>query len=100
MLPPPTAHPRSPPEQPPTIQTPSLDAEVPTGAVKNKEDVIRGPQLEDEDKGKGVQPPTKANSFEDALTIKDVVFKTKTAESKSKARDTKSKVADHKEDLL
>ena len=100
MLPPPTALPLSPPEQPPTIQAPSLDAEVPTGAVKNKEDVMRGPQLEDEDKGKGVQPPTKANSFEDALTIKDVVSQTKDAELKSKVKDSQSETADPKKDPL
>jgi len=73
MLPPSTTLPLSPPEQPPTIQAPSLDAEVLTGAVKNKENVIGGPQPEGEDKGKGVQPPTEDNPSEDALTIKDVV---------------------------
>ena len=100
MLPPPTTLPFPPLEQPPTIQAPSLDAEVPTEATKNKEDVMGGPWPEDKDKGKGVQPPTEANPSEDALTIKDVVSKTKAAESKSKTRDTKSKAADHKEDPL
>ena len=100
MLPPLTALPLSPPQQSPTIQAPSLDAEVPTGAVKNKEDFMGGPRPKGEDKGKGVQPPTEANPSKDALTIKDVVSKTKAAKSKSKAGDTKSKVADHKEDPL
>ena len=40
----------------------------------------------------------KANQFEDALTIKDVVSKAKDAESKSKVDDTQSKVADPKKD--
>ena len=49
-------------------------------------------------KGKEVQPPIKANRFEDALTIRDVVSKAKDAESKSKAGDIQLKAADSKED--
>ena len=45
-------------------------------------------------KGKEVQPPIKANRFEDALTIRDVVSKAKDAESKSKAGDIQLKAAD------
>ena len=62
-------------------------------AGKSKEDVKGGPQLEDKGKDKEVQPLTKANHSEDALTIRDMVSKAKDAESesKSKARDTKSK---------
>ena len=100
MLPPPTILPSPPSEWPSTIQVPSSGAEVLTGAIKNKKDDMGGPQLEDKGKDKGVQPPTEANYSEDALTIKDVVFKAKDAESKSKTRDTKSKTADHKEDSL
>ena len=80
-----------PPEQIPTIQAPSPDAEVLPRAGKSKEDVKKGPQPEDKDKDKEVQPLTKANRSEDALTIRDVVSKAKDVESKSKAEDTKSK---------
>ena len=70
MLPPSIANPLPPPKQLSTIQAPSHDIEVSVGA----------------DKGKEVQPPIKANRFEDALTIKDMVSKAKDIESKSKAR--------------
>ena len=40
-----------------------------------------GPRPEDKGKDKRVQPPTEANPSEDALTIKDVVSKTKGVES-------------------
>ena len=74
-----------------TIQAPSPDAEVSTGASKSKEDVKGGPQLEEKGKDKEVQTPTKTNRSKDALMIKDVVSKAKDAESKSKVGDTKSK---------
>ena len=70
MLPPSIANPLPPPKQLSTIQAPSHDIEVSVGV----------------DKGKEVQPPIKANRFEDALTIKDMVSKAKDTESKSKAR--------------
>ena len=73
MLPPPVTDPLPPPEQLPTIQAPSSDAEVSTGAGKDKK----------------VQPSVKANQFEDTLMIQDVVSKAKDVESKSKAADPK-----------
>ena len=69
-------------EQLSTIQAPPPSAKVSTGGGKGKE----------------VQLLIKANQFEDALTIKDVVSKAKDAESKSKVDDTQSKVADPKKD--
>ena len=42
-------------------------------------------------------PSTKDTQSEDAITIKDVVFQAKEAESKSKAGDAKLKAADSKE---
>ena len=72
-LPHPTADPLCLPEQLPTIQTPSPDAETPTGAGKGKE----------------VQPQTKAKHSEDDLTNKDVVSKGKDAKFKSKVADSK-----------
>ena len=42
----------------------------------------------------------KANHYEDALTIRDVVFKAKDAESKSKARDTQFKAVDPRRTLF
>jgi len=90
LFPPDVLHP-PPPEQLSTIQAPSPDAEVPTGTGKSKEDVKGGTQPEDKGKDKEVQPLTKANRSEDALTIRDMVSKTKEAKSKSKTEDTKSK---------
>ena len=75
--PPPTALPHSLPKQPPIVQDPSLNVEVPTGATKEKEGIVGNSQPEDKGKDKGVQPPTKANPSEDDLTIKDVVSKVK-----------------------
>ena len=72
-LPPPIANPLCLLKQFPTIQVPSPDAEIPTGAKKGKE----------------VQPQTKAKHSGDDLTIRDVVSKAKDAESKSKAVDPK-----------
>ena len=67
MLPPPVADPLL------AIQALSFEADIPTGAGKGKE----------------VQPQTKAKHFEDDLTIRDVVSKSKDAKSKSKAADPK-----------
>ena len=67
MLPPPATDPFL------AIQAPSFEADIPTGAGKGKE----------------VQPQTKAKHSEDDLTIRDVVSKTKDAESKSKAANPK-----------
>ena len=75
--PPPTALPHSLPKQPPIVQDPSLNVEVPTGATKEKEGIVGNSQPEDKGKDKRVQPPTKANPSEDDLTIKDVVSKVK-----------------------
>ena len=72
MLPAPVANPLPPSEQLSTIQAFHPGAEVSTG----------------DGKGKEVQLLTKANQFEDDLTIKDVVSKAKDVESKSKADDT------------
>ena len=86
--PPLTVLPHSLPEQPPIIQDPSLNVEVLTGAMKEKEGIVGNSQPEDKGKDKGVQPPTEANPSEDDLTIKDVVSKVKGVEPKSKV-DTK-----------
>ena len=67
MLPPPATDPFL------AIQALSFEADIPTGAGKGKE----------------VQPQTKAKHSEDDLTIRDVVSKTKDAESKSKAANPK-----------
>ena len=75
--PPPTALPHSLPKQPPIVQDPSLNVEVPTGATKEKEGVVGNSWPKDKRKDKGVQPPTEANLSEDDLTIKDVVSKVK-----------------------
>ena len=75
--PPPTTLPHSLPKQPPIVQDPSLNVEVPTGATKEKEGIVGNSQPEDKGKDKRVQPPTKANPSEDDLTIKDVVSKVK-----------------------
>ena len=82
MLPPPVTDPLPPLEQLSIIQAPSPGVEISIG----------------DGKGKEVQPLTKANQFEDDLTIKDMVSKAKDEESKSKVDDTQSKVADPKKD--
>ena len=71
-----------PSEQLPTTQAPHPDAEISKGVGVGEE----------------AQPPMKANPFEDALTIKDVVFQAKDAEAKSKAGDVHSEVANPKKD--
>ena len=72
-FPPPIANPFYLPEQLPTIQASSPNAEIPIGAGKGKE----------------VQPQTKAKHSKDDLTIKDVVSKAKDAESESKVANPK-----------
>ena len=58
-----------PAREPLTIQAPPLDSEVPKGAGVDKE----------------VQPLTKANLSEDALTTRDVVLQANDIELKSQA---------------
>ena len=72
-FPPPIANPFYLPEQLPTIQAFSPNAEIPIGAGKGKE----------------VQPQTKAKHSKDDLTIRDVVSKAKDAESESKVANPK-----------
>ena len=50
--PPLTTLPHSLPEQPPIVQDHSLNAEVPTGATKEKEGIVGNSQLEDKGKNK------------------------------------------------
>ena len=72
-LPPPVANPLCLLEQLPTIQVPSPDAKILTGAKKGKE----------------VQPQTKAKHSGDDLTIRDMGSEAKDVESKSKAVNPK-----------
>ena len=82
MIPPPVADSLHSLEQLSTNQSPFPNIEVSIGVGKGEE----------------AQPPIKANHSKDALTIKNVVFKAKDAESKSKAGDTQFRAVDPKED--
>ena len=75
-----TALPFPPPEQASNIQDLTVDAEISTGAGKGKEAL----------------PSDKDTHSKDALTIKDVVFQVKEAESKFEAGDAKLKATDSK----
>ena len=83
-LPPPVALPLPPPEEPLTTQNPSQGIEIPVGVQKEKKGVVGVSQPNEKAKSKGVQPPTNANPSEDALIIRDMVYKAKATESKSK----------------
>ena len=86
-LPPPTALPFPPPEEPLTTQDPSQGIEIPTGDQKEKKDDMGVSRPEEKAKEKGkekAKSKADANPSEDALTIEDMVFKVKAAESKSK----------------
>ena len=86
-LPPPIALPLPPLEQPLTTQDPSQGIEIPTGAQKEKKDDVGVSRPEEKAKEKGkekAKSKADANPSEDALTIEDMVFKAKAAESKSK----------------
>ena len=87
--PPPAALPIPPPEQSLTIQEPSKGAEVPARAKKEKNGAVVASRTEEKakEKEKGKEKAKNkadANPSEDALTIGDMVSKTKTTESKSK----------------
>ena len=89
--PPPAALPLPPPEQSLTTQEPFQDTEVPAGAEKEKNGAVVASRTEEKakekEKEKGKEKAknkTNANPSEDALTIRDMVSKTKVVESKSK----------------
>ena len=89
-LPPPTALPLPPPEQPLTTQDPSQGTEIPVGVPKEKKgDVgVSRPKEKAKEKPKKktkkVKGKADANPSKNALTIEDMVSKAKAAESKSK----------------
>ena len=89
-LPPPVALPLPPPEEPLTTQNPSQGIEIPVGVQKEKKGVVGVSQPNEKAKSKGVQPPTNANPSEDALIIRDMVYKAKATESKSKIDSKKN----------
>ena len=82
-LPPLIALPLPPPEQPLTTQGPFQGIEIPAEAQKEKKGDVRVSQLEENAKEKA-KSKADANPSNDALTIEDLVFKDKAAESKSK----------------
>ena len=90
--PPPAALHLPPPEQSLTIQEPSQGAELPTGAVKQKKGEVMACRIEEKVKEKGKEKAKNkvdTNSFDDALTIGDMVSKAKATKSKSKINSKK-----------
>ena len=81
--PPPAALPLPPLEQPLTTQDLSLGIEILAWAQKEKKGDVGVSRPEEKAKQK-VKSKVDANPSEDALTIEDMVFKAKVAESKSK----------------
>ena len=75
------------PEQSLTTQEPSPGDEIPAGAQKEKNRDVVASWTEEKAKEKGkekAKSKVDVNPSEDALTIKDMVSKAKTTESKSK----------------
>ena len=82
-LPPPSALPFPPPEQPLTTQDLSQGIEIPAWAQKEKNGDMVVSRSEEKAKEKA-KSKADANLSEDALTIKDMVSKAKAAKSKFK----------------
>ena len=85
--PPPTALPPPPPEQSLTTQEPSQGTELPAGAEKEKKGEVVASWTKEKAKEKRKEKEKNkddANPSKDALTIGDMVSKTKATESKSK----------------
>ena len=85
--PPPAALPPPPPEQSLTTQEPSQGAELPVGAEKEKKGEVVASRTKEKAKKKRKEKAKNkddANPSKDALTIEDMVSKTKATESKSK----------------
>ena len=90
--PPPAALHLPPPKQSLTIQEPSQGAELPAGAIKEKKGEVMASRIEEKVKEKGKEKAKNkvdANSFDDALTIGDMVSKAKATKSKSKINSKK-----------
>ena len=91
-LPPPTALPLPPPEQPLTTQDPLPGIEIPTEAQKEKKcdvGVSRTEEKAKEKRKEKAKSKADANPSKNALTIEDMVSKTKVVESKSKINSKK-----------
>ena len=85
--PPPAILPLPPPEQSFTTQEPSQGVELPARAQKDKKGEVVASRTKEKVKEKGKEKAKNkadANSFENALTIEDMVSKAKSTESKSK----------------